>query len=185
MASGPPRRRATDRQILNILYRRYCRRLKLRLQRFFRNPQDANDCVHEAYTRAGERGELADIRWLRAYINRIVRNLRSEVIRIGRRERDVLTVSSELADYAAEHPVDLSPEMTEAEFELDLIAMIQHLPDRRGRVFRLSLEGYSYREIALQLGISVAAVGQDLMHARQELEEMLIPRGGTADEEKD
>jgi RNA polymerase sigma factor (sigma-70 family) len=184
MATAPTRRRATDRHILDILYRRYYRRCKCRLQRRLADPQLAEDLVQEAFARAGERGELANVRWLRAYLNRIVRHLRYEVSLVRRNEREVLTVSSALADHTSKNPFIQSLGMAEPECELDLTAMVARLPDRRGRAFRLSFEGYSYREIAHQLGISEAAVGQDLMHARQELEEMLNSCGGAAHEEK-
>lgn len=184
MATAPTRRRATDRHILDILYRRYYPRLKSRLRRRLHDPQLAEDCVQEAFTRAGERGELSNVRNLRAYLNRIVRHLRYEVWRVVRHEREVLTVSTARAEHCSEHPISLAPGMAEPECELDLAAMIAHLPDRRGRVFRLSLDGYSYGEIALKLGISEAAVGQDLMHARQEIEEMLNSCGGAAHDEK-
>jgi DNA-directed RNA polymerase specialized sigma24 family protein len=145
MASGHTRRRGTDRQILTILCRRYCRRLKLRLLRFFRNVPDIKDRV----------------RWLRAYLNRIVRCLRREVMKFSR------------------HPADLSRERIEANLDSGLVAMIGALPYRHGRVFRLLLQGYSHREIAVRAGILPGAVGPHLMRARQDLAQMMIPRGGS------
>jgi RNA polymerase sigma-70 factor (ECF subfamily) len=184
MATAPTTRRATDRHILDILYRRYYRRFKARLQRRLHDPQQAEDLVQEAFTLAGECGALGDKRWLRAYLNRIVRNLRYGVERAARTEREILTVSSALAEQNSERLVTQLPGMTEAELELELTRIITRLRGRRGQVFRLSFEGYSYREIALRLGISEAAVGQDLMHARQEIEELLNSCGGAAHVEK-
>lgn len=183
MPTDSTRRRASPRQILDILYRRYHRRFKLRLQKRFGNAQDAEDCVQEAFTRAAEAGQLPHVRQLRAYINRVLHNLQTELARYNLREREVLTVSSDLVDYASEHPCEVSDGISVAEYELDLGRMIMRLPGRRGRVFRLSYEGYSYSEIALKLGISESAVGQDLMHARKELWKMLCPSGGAADDD--
>ena len=182
MSTDPTRRRPSERQILDVIYRRYHRRFNIRLQKRFGNRQDAEDCVQEAFTRAAEFGALAQIPWLRAYANRVLDNLHTELVRRRLREREVVTVSSDLLEEAAEHPRELSAGMTEAELELDLAKMVMHMTGRRGQVFRLSFEGYTYPEIALQLGISESVVGQDLMHARKELRKMLYPSGGAADD---
>jgi RNA polymerase sigma-70 factor (ECF subfamily) len=171
-------RRRNDRHILGTLYRRYFRRLKRQLQRSLVDSQQAEDCAQETFTRVGERGGLDNVRLKRAYLHRIVRNLQHEVSRIVRSEREVLTVSSSLADVRAERPAHPSFGMTEVECELDLATVVRQLQGRRGSAFSLLLEGYSYREIALRLGISEAAVGQDLMRARMEIEKMLSSRGG-------
>lgn len=173
-----------DQQILDFLYRRYYPELRAAAERRVRDPHLAEDMAQEAFKRAAERGNLADIEQRRAYIHAILRNLRSEVARMNDVEGAVVKVDSNLVSHATEFPTVHPHGMTAVECAVELMRVVEQLKGRRATVFKLSLTGDRNTEIALKLGISPEAVAQDLMHARRELSTLMKLRGGAADAHK-
>ncbi len=179
MAIAPRRRRRRpDDQILEIVYRRYLPKLEASLRKHLRDPQRAKELAHEAFTRAAKRANLINIDSLRAYLFRIVRNLRYERARIEKGERVVLTVSTTLALHASEHPTPCLHEMFAAECAVELAQIAKRLKGRRKVVFELSLDGHEHEEIARRLKIPKTSVAQDLHQARREIAEMWNEHGG-------
>lgn len=56
----------------------------------------------------------------------------------------------------------------------ELLAMIQHLPDRYRMVFSLhTMDGYNHKEIAAMMGITEGTSKSNLSRARQNLQQMI------------
>ncbi|SDP75904.1 RNA polymerase sigma-70 factor, ECF subfamily [Mucilaginibacter sp. OK268] len=65
----------------------------------------------------------------------------------------------------------------------DLLSMIQQLPNAYRTVFNLfAIEGFSYEEIAAQLGISTGTSKSNLFKAREKLKTMVLNSGRLPDD---
>src|SRR5438876_4326395 len=140
--------RTGDREALASLYRTHGAVLYRLAYRLTGTPQDAEDVVHdvfvglpEALARYEERGKLTS--WLKRVTARVA------LVRLRARTRR-REVPLELADQAARPPAD--PDATVLE------SAVHALPDPLRIVVMLKeVEGYSHREVADLLGISVGA----------------------------
>lgn len=118
----------------------------------------ARDVVQDAFAalweaRRGFRSETA----VRAYLYRVCRN--SAV--------DMLRRQKTRSDYRSDPGGEDAPEtqIIVAELALRLGELIDGLPPETRRVFRMSIEGKSYKEIARELSISVNTVKNQRIRA--------------------
>jgi len=143
---------------------------------------EAEDCFQETFLDA-----------LRLSRSRLVRHW-SGLLRRLATARAIDGLRRRIRRYARESTVDcdmlvgskLQPADNAVAAELSdrLRCALSQLPDRAAEIFCLhALEGWSYAEVAAELGISVDAVGVALHRARQQLQELLKPalagRSGT------
>jgi RNA polymerase sigma factor (sigma-70 family) len=131
-------------------------RLRAILRRFFPKPVDLADGIQEAYARllCLPDGDLARIRSPAAFLVRVARNVAVEWTRKRRlMPRDALT-ELRLVELPDNGPSAL--EVLSRREELDLLnRAIAALPERCRKVLVLRrLQGFSQKEIAVQLGIS-------------------------------
>lgn len=128
--------------------------------------EDIDELIQESYSRLAALGSVDHIDRPDAYFFSIARNL---LIRRLRRARVVpIEAIAEIDAYRDD--IRPSPER-EASSRLDyrrLLALIDALPERRGRIVRMrKLEGYSQREIAAALGISESIVENEIYQGVQ------------------
>ena len=125
--------------------------------RFFRRPEDIEDVVQEAFVKSlqAERHDTT-IRAARSYLFRVIRNLALNELTRG---DDRLTEALDEYDPAFTDGVDIERQVEASErFELFCRA-VARLPDVCRRVFVLRrVYGFSQREIAEHLGISIKTV---------------------------
>ena len=125
--------------------------------RFFRRPEDIEDVVQEAFVKSlqAERHDTT-IRAARSYLFRVIRNLALNELTRG---DDRLTEALDEYDPALADGIDLERQVESSErFELFCRA-VARLPDVCRRVFVLRrVYGFSQREIAEHLGISIKTV---------------------------
>ena len=147
---------AHPQQRLELLYRDHAPTLRRRLRSRVGSSDEANDLVHEAFTRLLGARTAGGLRNPGAFLNRIVRNLL-----IDRSRR----LSARPAHVALGVDVDIPfpPDQGEA-IEVEQMReryrdVVASLPQRTREVFVLHrIDGLSYREIAVRLDISVRTV---------------------------
>jgi RNA polymerase sigma-70 factor (ECF subfamily) len=150
--------------------------LQAHSRRILRSSQDAEDALQEALLRAWRalpsfQGRSS----LRSWLYRIVTNTSLDVVK--RRPRRVVPIDLDQAA-PAEHGRAPAVEpgldgryLTREDFERALIVAMRLLPARQRAVLILrEALGYSARETASRLGISVAAANSSLQRARTRIE---------------
>jgi RNA polymerase sigma-70 factor (ECF subfamily) len=144
--------------------------------RLLRHDADAADCFQRTFLAALELSRLETIRNWPALLRRIGTARALELLRQRRRE------AQRLRPLFADAPISastLEPDQEAAERELrdhlqEALAQLAELDLRQAQVFCLAcLEGFSYGEIADQLGVTVNHVGVLLNRARAQLRERL------------
>lgn len=150
--------------------------------RMTRNPQDAEDLVQEAYTKAyASFHQYKPGTNLKAWLYRILTNTYINLYRKRQRQPQQSTVDT-LEDWqmaqAAEHTsTGLRSAETEALDRLpdsDVKEALQSIPEEfRLAVYFADVEGFAYREIAEILDIPIGTVMSRLHRGRKLLREML------------
>lgn len=148
-----------------------------------KNRQDAEDVVQEAFARVHKRlGSFAGDSSFYTWLYRIVVNQSIDTLRRKRREKKV-DLDSEDARAAERDGVQMWPRFEssdpgEAAARHELGAKLQHafdgLPSIHQAVILLrELEGLTYEEIAVTLGIRKGTVMSRLFHARKAMQRSL------------
>lgn len=134
------------------------RRLKAYLSRTVRSPEDVEDLVQESFLKVLEAASKGEIHYRKTYIYRTAKNLA-----INSRFRKSNTMTDSLEDFddlsVLSHTRGPEQEVgSQEQFELFCLA-VKELPRQCRRVFVLrKVYGYSHKEIAKKLGISVNTV---------------------------
>jgi RNA polymerase sigma factor (sigma-70 family) len=133
------------------------------LDRLSGEPDLAADLAQEAFVRLYRRGSLPDSpqAWLISVAMNLFRNARAT----SSRRRRLLT-----AERGAQAHSDPPPTPDQAavagEARRRVRETLERMPERERRLLLLSTEGYSYREIAMGLGLNEASIGTLLARAR-------------------
>jgi RNA polymerase sigma-70 factor (ECF subfamily) len=138
-------------------------------RRRLRDDSDVEDLVQDVFARIVTRDSTEPIANLGGYVVKIA----SSVIADRARRRAVRHSDSHVPfdpDFHASEEIDPERVLGGKEDLNAAVAALLSLPERTRTVFVLRrLEGYSYREIAAHLGISVSAVEKHLVRALQHL----------------
>jgi RNA polymerase sigma factor (sigma-70 family) len=155
---------AGDEEAFRLLYRRHSPRLRGLIRRLIGRAGDESDDVLQVVWLRAMRG-AATFRWtssLSSWLCGIAVRASMETLRDGRR-RTVFALDS---DVEAQAPDIVS--------RLDLENAIARLPEHHRIVFLLhDVEGFTYEEIASQLGIAVGTSKANLHRARRLMRAML------------
>lgn len=150
---------------MNMDWQKLQSRLRRYLGRILRNPEDADELAQEAIVRVLEAGSRGEIRYPGSYLYRTASNL---AVNLRLRKSSVLVdYIEEIADgevlaetVTVEHEVAV-----QRRFE-SLCHRIADLPEQCRRVMVLrKVYGYSQKEVAERLGISVSTVEKHLSKA--------------------
>src|SRR6266852_3191546 len=159
------------------LFSRYKRRIFHLAQRIMRNHEDAEDVVQEAFQLAyvhlhDFQGGARFSTWLsRIAINVALMNLRKKARKVEI-SIDEKSESDDMSFRDAVTDVALNPEqgcLREERSRILREALAELRPNARRVLELYELEGRSMKEIAVRLGISVAAVKARLFHARPKI----------------
>lgn len=144
--------------------------LKRQLGRMLRNPDLAEDALHDTWLRVHEQGqnEQGPIRRPGGYLVRMAVNIALDIQRRQSRNLpfDEIEELMELADTAP------GPERTaEARSRMDAVFhLLDRMPARRREVVILvHLDGLTQPEVARRLGVSLRTVEYELKHAHDHL----------------
>lgn len=163
---------AGDREAYRLLVRRYQDLLYRHALRLTRDPDVAADLAQGAFVKAYT--ELARCREpdrFGAWVFRIVANACKDHLK-SRRRRDVTLEDGHAAE--ARGGSDPETELERTETAAALSAAMRRLPDAMRQAFMLKhVEGRSYEEMALLLGLSVPALKMRVHRAREALKAML------------
>ena len=148
--------------------------LKQYLLRFLVCRQDVEDVLQEAYIRVSAAEEKRTIHTPKSFIYKVVKNLAlSEVSKKSRKMFDYID------DLSLPEVVDEKPNLEESysiqqEIEAFYDSVIKVLPEQCRRVFIMRKAfGFSHKEIARQLDISVSTVEKHLMKGVKRYDEYL------------
>ena len=159
-----------DRYYQNLLYKTYSSRMLAVCMRYFKQRDEAEDCLQEGFVKVfknihlfGEKGSFE------GWIRKIMVNTAINIFRANQR----LIISRELNDddsFIASDEHDYT-EIYSADY---LMNLIQNLPDGYRVIFNMyAIEGYSHKEISEIMNISEGTSKSQLSRARALLQEKL------------
>lgn len=143
--------------------------------RVLRNRADTDECFQDACLAALEYSRTAPVRHWRTLLQRLAAARAIDRLRQRVRRQDLeAKLPYDLPRASPDTPGDVAEG---AELAARLRAALAHLPPNQAEVFWLFCrEGWSYREIADEIGVSQDLVGVWLTRARQRLRELLAER---------
>lgn len=149
-----------EEKIFTEYFHAYYRRLCLHALHFTENSEEAEEVVQEIFVHLWEKKErLETIQSIKSYLYRAVRNNCLMRIRDAKPTTPLDTLSTEQT-----YPEEDQEER--AEMEARIWQMIDDLPERRREIFLMAKrDGMSYKEIALQTGLSVKTVENHVFRA--------------------
>lgn len=150
-------------------FRRYGPELQHYLLRRLRRSQDAEDVVQEVFMRLLRIGHGEFVRNPRAYIYGIALHVVREFRVRAEKAGTWLTFEPEAVRELAEYPDEVRPDDIPDRLSLQrqLEQALARLPPAYRTIFLLhKRDGYSYEEIARQLGLSVHTVDKYLVRAK-------------------
>jgi RNA polymerase sigma-70 factor, ECF subfamily len=174
-AEARGRRRPVEREYTRLV-ERHRDELHAHSRRILRSPHDAEDALQEALLRAWRALPSFEGRSsLRSWLYRIVTNTSLDAIQRGPKrivpiDLDQATPSDHWHTPALEPALE-GRYLTREDFERALIVALRLLPARQRAVLIMrEALGFSARETANRLGITVAAVNSSLQRARARLD---------------
>lgn len=136
---------------------------------------DAEECFQETFLHALQLWGRQPVRSPRAALRRLA--TARAIDRLRQRYRNAQRHSTQPPDLLADPEPSPPDRAASAELAEALRAALSDLPDKQADAFCLNcLDGYSYRETAEALGVSVDAVGVMLHRARARLRDLLASR---------
>jgi RNA polymerase sigma factor (sigma-70 family) len=156
-----------ERQVQELLFRRFAPRMKAVCMRYCQNQEDAEDALMETFVKVFDHIRTFSHQGaLEGWIRRIAVNTSLNKIR-SRRQTE--TLEPEL------HDTEIGDDALNRLETIELLEMIGKLPEGYRMVFNMyAVEGYSHHEIAGMLGIEEVTSRTQLAKARRALQKMII-----------
>ncbi|QKF73236.1 sigma factor, ECF family [Aliarcobacter faecis] len=149
----------------------YYQELVYYVQKMIGDKDKAKDIVQESYSRMLDVSIATPIENERAFLYKLARNI---VFDLSRKEKHSASIEYEEESYSI--PKNQQPEellLEENQQEL-LLQILDTIPPKNAQAFILHIfEGLSRKEIALKMGISVAAVEKHIIRASEKIKEKL------------
>ena len=153
-----------DKKAFDGLYNYYYPRLHSFIKSFLKTEDDIDDIVQDVFVRLWEnRNKIKNVETFNAWIFTVTKNA---VITLFRERIKQSSFESRIRELVVqnENYLDTSVEYNEIREKVEKI--INQLPEKRKLIFKLSREqGFSNREIADHLGISVKTVEDHMLHS--------------------
>ena len=161
----------SDEKAFHTVYQQYFGKVYAMALSYLPNALMAQDMVQEVFVRIWQnRAELNAIRHFESWLIVITRNL---VI------KELRKIYPPGWDPQQTTTTDLQETLNYRELERLLATAVEKLSTRQQQIYRLSkIEGYSHREIALHLGISVDVSREHLSKALRNIRSFLIKNYG-------
>lgn len=164
----PERVDRMDQQAFEKLFKDYFTALMAFSRRILGDEDDAREVVHQVFIKLWERRNEIDLSTsLKSYLFTAVNNRSLNMIR-DRKKFSFDEVPEQVGEW------DVSAELESMELEEKIRGVIKTLPERCRVIFELNrFDGLSYKEIAVQLDISVKTVENQMTKALKILREQL------------
>ena len=156
--------------------------LRLQARKLTFNKEDAEDLASDAFTKGLEKinsfrppegDDDKQLRALKGWFNRIMKNLNIDKIKSADNQRvdRSFEIDDDLTRSATEKPETLA---MRDDLQSKLFSTCRELlSPREFEILLLNMEGYKYREIADELGITTNSVGAKVSNAKLKLAEKL------------
>lgn len=162
-----------DRKSQRMLYKQYYGYGMVTCIRYAHNKEEAQEILNDGFIKVFKNLERFDFKkpfkyWLR----RILINTAIDYLRKYKKYHDTLDLDQ--ATQIENKEIDGFDNLSAK----DLLNLVQQLAPSYRMVFNLYvIEGYSHKEIAQQMGISVGTSKSNLSYARNRLKKMIIKLG--------
>ncbi len=159
-----------DRTAQRMMYERFAAKMFGVCRRYIKNEADVEEVLLNGFYKVfSNLAKFSHKGSFEGWIRRIMVNEALMFIRKQNKVSNLQLVG--LADY--QHPA--SPQMPDRKIqEDDILCLLDDLPPGYRTVFNLyAIEGYSHKEIAEKLGVSVNTSKSQLLKARRMLQELL------------
>jgi RNA polymerase sigma-70 factor, ECF subfamily len=160
--------KANEERGLKTLFLKYYPKLFDYAFSFLKNKFEANEAVSDVFFKVWQmRAQIDAGMNLQGYLFAAVRNQSLNLIRANRKNFLSLTEISHQEEQSTD---SIEQDIFYEEYEQQLLAMVNRMPDRQREVFQLSrVSGLTYLEIAETLSISIHTVQEHMVNALKHL----------------
>ena len=165
-----------DQHTFEDIYRQYSGKLYGVCLHYVQDKETANDLLHDSFIIIfSSLNQVKDISKLEPWMRTIVKNIALNHLRSKNKVKNISIEEISEPVYETESEDGLHPEIT---FD-QILPLVDTLPERYGKVFRLSvLEGLSHDEIGLLLGIGAHSSSSNLSRAKALLRKAIMKHYG-------
>ena len=165
-----------DQHIFESIYRQYSGKLYGVCFHYVQDKETANDLLHDSFIIIfSSLDQVKDISKLESWMKTIVKNIALNHLRSKNRFQNISIDEISEPVYETENEENPHPEIT---FD-QILPLVDTLPERYGKVFRLSvLEGLSHDEIGVLLGIGAHSSSSNLSRAKALLRKAIMKHYG-------
>ena len=165
-----------DQHIFEDIYRQYSGKLYGVCLHYVQDKETANDLLHDSFIIIfSSLDQVKDMSKLESWMKTIVKNIALNHLRSRNRVQNISIDEISEPVYETEIEENPHPEIT---FD-QILPLVDTLPERYGKVFRLSvLEGLSHDEIGVLLGIGAHSSSSNLSRAKALLRKAIMKHYG-------
>ena len=165
-----------DQHIFEDIYRQYSGKLYGVCLHYVHDKETANDLLHDSFIIIfSSLDQVKDMSKLESWMKTIVKNIALNHLRSRNRVQNISIDEISEPVYETEIEENPHPEIT---FD-QILPLVDTLPERYGKVFRLSvLEGLSHDEIGVLLGIGAHSSSSNLSRAKALLRKAIMKHYG-------
>ena len=165
-----------DQHIFEDIYRQYSGKLYGVCLHYVQDKETANDLLHDSFIIIfSSLDQVKDMSKLESWMKTIVKNIALNHLRSRNRVQNISI--DEISEPAYETEIEENPH-PEITFD-QILPLVDTLPERYGKVFRLSvLEGLSHDEIGVLLGIGAHSSSSNLSRAKALLRKAIMKHYG-------
>lgn len=165
--------RQGDRQAFGELYQQYSSRIYGNLKKLLKSDHLAEELLQDVFVKIWDKRLGIDTeKSFRSYLFRIAENQVYDFFRKAARDRKL---EAHLVDAASEFYSHVEEALYRKESAAIINEAIAQLPPKRRRIFTLcKLEGRSYEEVSLLLGISTSTINDHVVKASRSIREYLL-----------
>jgi len=150
---------------------KYYNELIYYVQKMVGNKDEASDIIQEAYVKTLEKSQKTTIKNERAFLYKVAKNI---VIDETRKQKKISSVDYEYDNFTSpqtEQPEEIA---IKDNYYKNLMKIVDTLPKRTKEAFILHvIDGYTRKEIAVMMSITVSAVDKHIVRASKFLQEKI------------
>lgn len=140
--------------------------------KFTKSADLAEDIVQDVFLKIWEnRTMLCEVRHFKSYLLKVCKNMTLNMLARASRETRIM---DQVVYGAQQFHLDTENRLQQEEYDRLLHEAIERLPPQRKMVFRLcKIEGKSYEEVAVQMGVSAGTVNDHIVKGTKSVREYL------------